>query len=421
MQKIVIAIDGTAGSGKTTTCIKLAYLLDYIPVLTGKLYRGISAYLLNKNIEINKIKNILSDLKINYYFENGKPKVLINETDVTPYLEDPEVEKLTSRIAELQEVRNFLFKVQREFVNKKGVVMEGRDIGTVIAPDADIKIFMDADIKIRTERRYKDFLKKGKNISFEEVLKELEERDKRDREREIAPLKKSKDAYFIDTTNKSIDEQVFEILKIVYKKIYKNKEKMRWKIAYFIAYPIFKWLFGMRITGRENVIRKGPCIFASNHVTFWDPPFVGFAVKRESFFLAKIDLFIQNALFAWLIKKFNAIPLRRGAGAVSAYEKAEELLQEGKAVIIFPEGTRSRKGVLLPFKKGAASLACKMKVPIYPIYIKNVLAGPGKWILRRKRLEIKIGKPLLPEKNTKEYVEIFNKKLEEEVKKLSLT
>jgi len=422
MKKIVIAIDGTAGSGKTTICLRLAYLLDYIPVLTGKLYRGVGAYIKRHNLKPEEIKEKIKDLKIEYKFEENIPKIFINEKDFTQELSDPEVEKITSKIAELKEIRDFLYNLQRNFVEKKGVIMEGRDIGTVIAPDADLKIYMDADIKTRAERRLKDFKEKGRKMSYEMVLKELEERDKRDKERINAPLKKAKDAYFIDTTDKEIDEVLYEILKLAYKKIYTSiRDKLRWKIGYVITYPIIKWLLGMKIEGRENLLKRGPCIITPNHVTFWDPPFVGFAVKRECYFLAKIDLFLTNPLFAWLIRTFNAIPLRKGAGAVSAYENAERFLKEGRVIVIFPEGTRSKTGKLLPFKKGAASLACKTKVPVYPVYIENVKEGPLKWITRKKRLRIKIDKPLLPYDNTKEYVEEFNKKIEERIKKLMST
>jgi 1-acyl-sn-glycerol-3-phosphate acyltransferase len=146
---------------------------------------------------------------------------------------------------------------------------------------------------------------------------------------------------------------------------------------------------------------------------------VGFACKREIYFLAKIGLFIEtNRFFAWLISAFNAIPLRRGAGAIGGYEKAERLLQEGKGICIFPEGTRSKTGKLLSFKKGAVSLACKMKVPIYPVYLKNVEKSPLDWILRRKRLVVKIGFPLFPEDDSKDYIERLNNELRERILKL---
>ncbi|MEO0268354.1 MAG: (d)CMP kinase [candidate division WOR-3 bacterium] len=420
MRKIVIAIDGTAGSGKTTLCLKLAYLLNYVPVLTGKLYRGIGAYIKRNNLKLEEIKKKIKDLKVDYKFE-VVPKVFVNGIDLTEELDDPVVERITSEIAEYKEVREHLYHVQRKFVDEKGVVMEGRDIGTVIARDADLKFYMDADLMVRAQRRYRDFLKRGEKIDFERVFLELEKRDKRDKSRENAPLKIPEDAYFIDTTNKKIEDVLILCLKLAYEKIYKSREKFRWKFAYYFTYPFIKWLFGMKIEGRKNLFKKGPCIITPNHTTFWDPPFIGFAAKRESYFLAKIDLFLPNPLFAWLIRTFNAIPIKRGIGAVSAYEKAEELLESGKMVVIFPEGTRSKTGTLLPFKKGAASLACNLRVPVIPAYIKNVRENPLKWILRKKRLSVKFGVPLLPFGNTKEYIEEFNKKIEEEVKKLSLT
>ncbi len=420
MRKIVIAIDGTAGSGKTTLCLKLAYLLNYIPVLTGKLYRGIGAYIKRNNFKPKEIKNKIKDLKIDYRFEKV-PKIFVNGINLTEELDDPIVERITSEIAEYKEVREHLYHVQRKFAIKKGVVMEGRDIGTVIAKDADLKIYMDADIRVRAERRYRDFLKKGENINFEKVFLELEKRDRKDKLRKNAPLKVPEDAYFIDTTNKKIEDVIILCLKLAYKKIYKSREKFRWKFAYYFIYPIIKWIFGMKIEGRKNLFKEGPCIITPNHTTFWDPPFVGFAAKREGYFLAKIDLFLPNPFFAWLIRTFNAIPIKRGPGAISAYEKAEELLKIGKMIIIFPEGTRSKTGELLPFKKGAASLACNLRVPVIPAFMKNVKENPFKWILRKKELSVKFGNPLLPFDNTKEYMEEFNRKIEEAVKKLYLS
>ncbi|MEN3044338.1 MAG: (d)CMP kinase [Candidatus Hydrothermales bacterium] len=417
MRKIVITIDGTAGSGKTTICLKLAYLLNYIPVLTGKLYRGIGAYIKINNLKKEEIKKRIKDLKIDYKFENT-PKIYINGVNLTDEIEDPEVERIASEIAEYREVRDYLYYVQRSFVEKKGVVMEGRDIGTVIAPDADLKIYMDADITKRAERRFRDFKKSGKNISFEEVFVDLEKRDMRDKSRINSPLRLPDDAYFIDTTNKQVEEVLSLCLALSYEKIYKKREKFRWKFAYYFSYPILKWLFGMKIVGRKNLFKNGPFIVTPNHVTFWDPPFIGFAIKRESFFLAKIDLFVANRLFKWLIETFNAIPIRKGAGAIGAYEKAKELLKMGEIVVIFPEGTRSKSGDILPFKKGASQLACELRVPVIPAYIRNVRENPFSWILKRN-LKIIFGEPLFPFDSTKEYVEEFTRKLESKVKNLS--
>ncbi|MEN3046071.1 MAG: (d)CMP kinase [Candidatus Hydrothermales bacterium] len=417
MRKIVIAIDGTAGSGKTTICQKLAYLLGYTPVLTGKLYRGIGAYIKRNNLKKEEIKDKIKNLKIEYKYERV-PNIYVNGIDLTEDIEDPVVERIASEIAEYKEVRDYLYHVQREFVEKKGVVIEGRDIGTVIAPDADLKIYMDADIIVRAKRRYMDFKKRNKEISFEEVLLDLERRDIRDKSRKNSPLRIPDGAYFIDTTNKTEEEVLSLCLALSYEKIFKKREKFRWKFAYYFSYPIIKWFFGMKIIGRKYLFRSGPFIVTPNHVTFWDPPFIGFAVKRESFFLAKIDLFVANRLFKWLIETFNAIPLRRGAGAKSAYEKAKDLLKRGEVVIIFPEGTRSKSGELLPFKKGAFQLACDLRVPVIPAYIKNIREGPLSWIFKRN-LKIIFGSPLLPLDNSKEYVEEFTKKVESEVKILS--
>jgi 1-acyl-sn-glycerol-3-phosphate acyltransferase len=202
------------------------------------------------------------------------------------------------------------------------------------------------------------------------------------------------------------------------------KGSLKWKITYILAYPIAKFILGIKVYGRENIPENGPLILAPNHRSYIDPPVVGFASTRETYFLAKEELF-KFKPFAMLISFYNAIPLKRSVESKTALIHAIEKLKENKVITIFPEGTRNKtKQKLLPFKLGIAFLSLNTDAKVIPIYIKNntgrAFLKPFLWILRIKRLEVHIGKPIDPRSFTsdrKGQVEL-TKKLYEEMLKL---
>lgn len=209
MKKIRIAIDGTVGSGKTVTAIRLAQKLGYKPVETGAIFRAIVFYILKEKIEFEdkeNLKKALEKINITQKFEEGKIKTFLNGEEITDKLRDKEIEEKVSLISKIEEVRKKVYEIERELAKDGGIVMEGRDIGTVVLPDAEVKIFLDADKNVRAKRR-------GKTVE------EIEKRDREDKEREIAPLKIADDAIYIDTTNLTIEEQVNKIYEIVLNKI----------------------------------------------------------------------------------------------------------------------------------------------------------------------------------------------------------
>jgi len=210
----VIAIDGPAGSGKSTVAKLVAKKQGYVYINTGAMYRAIALYCnnndipcLNDSITDSIFKNITIDFDLN-------GNVLLNGRDISSDITSPLVAKLASDYSALPNVRKYLTKLQREIGLKKPSVLEGRDIGTVVFFDADYKFFIDADPKERAKRRFLQLKEKdpNTNLSVEELLKQQLERDKQDSEREIAPLKKADDAYYVDTTGKGIDEVVEEII-----------------------------------------------------------------------------------------------------------------------------------------------------------------------------------------------------------------
>ncbi|MCX7994882.1 MAG: 1-acyl-sn-glycerol-3-phosphate acyltransferase [candidate division WOR-3 bacterium] len=189
---------------------------------------------------------------------------------------------------------------------------------------------------------------------------------------------------------------------------------LKWLISWLTTFPIFILLTGVEIKGK--IPKKGPLIIASNHLSFLDPPLIGYTAFREIFFLAKPGLFTISKFFTWLIKTYNAINLEAGQGL----RPAIKLLKSGRAVVIFPEGTRSRKGVLLPFNPGVGFLAINYNVPVVPVRIINSNKNWLTLILRWHKLKIVYGKPVYPDgfKNTKADYERFATKIREEVSRL---
>ena len=192
----------------------MAERLGYTYVDTGAMYRAITAYVIQNNVPESRInKDFFKHITLEYAYEKGAPRVWINSKEYTPFLRLPEVSKKVSDISAIPAVREYLVPLQQAMAKHKGVVIDGRDIGSVVMPDAELKVFMTADIDTRTERRYKELIQKGVKISRDEVRKMLIEKDKKDTQRKISPLIKVPDAKVLDTTNLTIEEQVSQIIR----------------------------------------------------------------------------------------------------------------------------------------------------------------------------------------------------------------
>lgn len=222
---LVVAIDGPAGSGKSTSAKLIAQKLGYIYIDTGAMYRAIT-YLALKDRAIgdnSRIIELARKCKIDLKFEDVKVIVLLNDQDVSREIRSAEVNAHVSDVSKISEVRKVLVEKQRDMAAEgSGVVMEGRDIGTVVFPDADVKIFLTASLDIRADRRVKEYLEKGSNVYVDDIKSNLSNRDKIDSSRNDSPLTKAADAVEVDTTNITIDQQVKLILDEV-KKVAKKK------------------------------------------------------------------------------------------------------------------------------------------------------------------------------------------------------
>ena len=219
MKKITIAIDGYSSTGKSTVAKQLAKALGYVYVDSGAMYRAVTLYAMqNSCIDSNcfdsqKLISELQNIDISFKFNDdlGFAEVFLNGKNVEKDIRTLEVSNFVSPVAEISEVRKMLVKQQQQMGKDKGVVMDGRDIGTVVFPDAELKIFMTASAKTRAERRYEELLEKGANVSYDEVLENVTSRDRIDTTRHDSPLIKAFDAIEFDNSHLSVDEQ-FKLL-----------------------------------------------------------------------------------------------------------------------------------------------------------------------------------------------------------------
>ena len=206
----VVAIDGPAGTGKGTVTKILAERLNLINIDTGAMYRCVALECINKNInssEVEKIDKLMQTIKIELKKEDNKQIVMLNGKDVSKEIRTTAVDNVVAEFAALKCVRDKITPLQRKMKEQGNIIMEGRDIGTTVFPDADVKIYLDASLEERAKRRYKQDIEKGLNVTYEEIFESIKQRHKLETERELSPLRQAEDAIYIDTTKMTIEEE----------------------------------------------------------------------------------------------------------------------------------------------------------------------------------------------------------------------
>lgn len=219
MKNINIAIDGPAGAGKSTIARMVSAKLGYIYVDTGALYRTAALYITENNISDDKIEESLKNADISLKFIDGEQRVFLGDRDVSGLIRTPEISMAASRTSAIPAVRAYLFDTQKKIARENNVIMDGRDIGTVVLPDADVKIFLTASAEERANRRYKELAEKPDCPSYEDILKDIIQRDHQDMNRETAPLRQAEDAVLVDTTKLDLEQSAQEIVRIINEKI----------------------------------------------------------------------------------------------------------------------------------------------------------------------------------------------------------
>ncbi len=219
MSIINVAIDGPAGAGKSTISRAAAKEMGYIYIDTGALYRTVGLNALRKGADINNPESVIAtltdDLKVELRFIDGEQRMFLNDEDVSDKIRTPEVSSAASVTSAVPEVRKYLFDLQKNLAKNNNCIMDGRDIGTVVLPDAKVKIFLTASPEARAKRRYDELIEKGMDVKYDDVLADMIKRDYDDSHRAIAPLKQADDAILADTSSNTLEESIALIIKII--------------------------------------------------------------------------------------------------------------------------------------------------------------------------------------------------------------
>lgn len=217
-----VAIDGPAGAGKSTIARAVSSRLGFIYVDTGALYRSVGLYVLEHGKDPAQPEQVISclpEIQLELRFLNGEQRVFLNGTDVSGKIRTPEVSMAASQVSAVQKVRDFLFDLQRDMGKTSSIVMDGRDIGTVVLPDADVKIFLTASAQKRAERRWKELQAKGETVSLEAVLSDVLQRDHNDSSRAAAPLRQAEDAVLMDTSELTLEQSIGALYHLICQKL----------------------------------------------------------------------------------------------------------------------------------------------------------------------------------------------------------
>ena len=218
-----IALDGPSGAGKSTLARRVAKHFGFIYVDTGALYRAIGLFVFRSGVgskDVQGVSGILGQIRLNMkYDSSGSQRVLLNDEDVSDDIRLPEISSYASDVSAMPAVRDFLLNMQRDMAKSNNVIMDGRDIGTVVLPDADLKIFITADENARALRRFKELKRKGVEVALEDVARDMAQRDKNDSERAAAPLKAADDAVMVDTTELNFEQSLQALVKLVAEKL----------------------------------------------------------------------------------------------------------------------------------------------------------------------------------------------------------
>ena len=368
-----VAIDGPSGAGKSTLARRAAERFGFLYVDTGAIYRCVGLASLRAGLstkDAEAVIALLPKLSIRLaYNEAGEQRMYLDGEDVSTEIRLPEVSIAASDVSAIAEVRLFLLEMQRKLARENSVIMDGRDIGTVILPNATVKFFMTASDDARAERRCAELREKGENVTLDDVKTAMAERDQNDKNRKTAPAIPAADSIPLDNSG-NFDDTVKNALKIIKKTIKKkNKNQPLYAFWKHLLRPVFSlvWLLKIKRPKTEDTGRG--LIIASNHISALDPVYLALRLKRQVWFMAKAELG-KAPVLGGLIARFG-VTVKRGEADVGAIRKAIEILNENKALCVFPQGTRRKETHPkdTEFKSGVGMMAFHSKCDVLPAYI----------------------------------------------------
>lgn len=379
---MIITIDGPSGTGKSTVAKGVAKRLGFTFFDTGAMYRSFAWWIQKEGIDPSEEKKVCEAVPRFQYeirsTQEGERRYFVNGEEVSGAIRSQSISMIASQIAVYACVRQSMVEIQRKFGSSVDAVFEGRDMGTVVFPQAELKIFLTARPQVRAARRYRELAQKFPDlqISEAEILREIEERDQTDSNRAISPLKQAPDAVLIDTSELTSVHVIEKIVQLKPKRLF-PKMKPFYRFIYSLARFYFKVFFHLRVQGLEH-FKPGAAIIAANHSSHYDPPVLSISCPEEVQFLAKGYLF-DIPFLGWLIRHLNSHPIAQGSSDVQTLKMMIELLKQGKKLILFPEGKRSEDGTLQPLERGLSFLVQKAQCPIIPAYIQGAYEAWPRW------------------------------------------
>ena len=374
---MTIAIDGPVGAGKSSVADDVAKALGILHLDTGAMYRAFAWYALEKGVSVEDeaaLEALTHEAMPEVAYVDGAQRTSIAGQDVTDLIRTPEVSMATSTASKFAAVRKAMVARQQELAKTQDVLLDGRDIGTVVLPDAMLKIYLTAAPEARAQRRYDEMIRKGQETTYEEVLADVIARDEQDMNREVDPLRPAEDAQIVDSTDMNQQQVVENILmRVNMKKGKKPKKTGKWLPLYRyglpVVRPLMRILFPMTFHNLENVQQDAPAIMISNHTSMLDPVALAMTNYRYHIrFLGKKEL-MKSKLVSWFFKWLGMIPVDRHNTDMAAIRACMKVLASGEMLGVFPEGTRHKEGVMEDLESGIALIALRSKAPLLPVYL----------------------------------------------------
>ena len=372
-----IAVDGPVGAGKSSVASQVAKELGILHLDTGAMYRAFAWRALKDGVALddeNALCELTQKAMPEVRYENGEQHTYMDGQDVSGLIRTPEISMAASSVSKFASVRRAMVARQQELAKEQSVLMDGRDIGTVVLKDATIKIYLTASAEVRAQRRFDELQRKGDPSTYEEVLADVIRRDEQDTTREVDPLRPADDAQIVDSSEMTQEQVVQDIIRRVNLKLGKKpgyEEKPTW--LYLVGRALFGFLFKtflpVKYHHEERAQLDAPYMLLANHNHMFDPMLVAVPVYRYHIrFLGKKEL-THNRILKFLVDQLLMIPVDRHNMDMAAVRTCLKTLKEGHVLGIFPEGTRHKKGLMEEMESGVAMMVLRSKVRMLPAYI----------------------------------------------------
>jgi cytidylate kinase len=415
---LVVALDGPASSGKSSVGAAAAKRLGYRFCDTGLLYRAVTWLALNRVVPAEDAAGVVglaSEVRLEADAEGRLSRVTVDGVDRTDEVHGEAVDVAVSAYARIPELRHALLERQRQIASPGRLIMAGRDVGTVVLPDADLKIFLDASAEERSRRRAEQRLIDPSSAAGDEILAELRRRDELDSTRLVAPLRQAPDAVVLRTDGNTFEQTVDEVVGVIRAKEaaatggrrrrselgvtragrsapteIRSRKTPIIRFGSWVIRVLARLLTHLHLEGDVSHLPPGALIVAANHASSADPPLIGGflnqALDRPINWLGKREL-LEAPVVGWAMRQAAIHPVDRRAADVDAFRTAMRILESGNVLMVFPEGTRSRDGALQAVREGVAVLALRSGAPVLPVGIADtdrfwprghLLPSPGK-------------------------------------------